>query len=629
LYWFVPDGLRADEQEFKLYEWARAGKLPNIQKLMKSGSYGYSSPVFPGHSAINFAALMTGSSALKHGVSDDSIRLNANAINGPAINGYNSFAKKTPSAWNIFEEHNLSSSLLSVPGSTPVDFLNGVVLNGRFGDWGIPVSSILFNSFPGANTQLDEVVNRRLGLMGFPLTKFTDSYQSSNWNITLPESFSAPREVLLENMNSKMYALIIDSTDDKMENYDQAIFSFDRKNTIARLSVGEWSDWLPVIVSTDKGESGFKLNTQVKIALIKLGQKDFFRIRFVYNHLNQSLIYPDYLFDNIHKNLGPMTDYPDTYPPQLVYFAEDKKIFLDEAHESFKWHQKAVPYLINKINNNVIIHTIYTPNQMLVSRWWMGYMDHRSPEFQLTDKVATTARSEVLKMYQQVDKMVGEILNNSSKNTCIVLSSDHGIAPLNKEVLLNNLFIQKKWLKVIKDKKNNLYNIDWKNSKVVYLKTNHVYINPENLVAPKNKSPKYFSLRNEVRSALMELKDEKKNSPIDKIINNEETGASLHLPSDRSGDLVIVNKAGYSWSEETNPTRDIFKNSLRSGYKQALDVSDYSMQTPFIIKCAGIRQNHQLKQRISHLDQLPTILKALKIKSSNRFDGKILNEIFE
>ena len=36
LYWFIPDGLRADPGTFTLYEWANQGLLPNIKKLMEA-----------------------------------------------------------------------------------------------------------------------------------------------------------------------------------------------------------------------------------------------------------------------------------------------------------------------------------------------------------------------------------------------------------------------------------------------------------------------------------------------------------------------------------------------------------------------------------------------------------------
>src|SRR5687768_12952174 len=65
LYWFVPDGLRADPDVFKIFQWAREGKLPNVRRMMEEGSYGYSIPVFPSHTPVNFASLFTGVAPLR------------------------------------------------------------------------------------------------------------------------------------------------------------------------------------------------------------------------------------------------------------------------------------------------------------------------------------------------------------------------------------------------------------------------------------------------------------------------------------------------------------------------------------------------------------------------------------
>ena len=74
LIWFIPDGLRAEPFTMKLFEWAMAGDLPNIRTMMARGAWGYSIPVFPGHTPANTATLVTGASPRVHGVSDGAMR---------------------------------------------------------------------------------------------------------------------------------------------------------------------------------------------------------------------------------------------------------------------------------------------------------------------------------------------------------------------------------------------------------------------------------------------------------------------------------------------------------------------------------------------------------------------------
>ena len=49
LYWFIPDGMRADPKIFDVFRWAKEGSLPNLKRMMEMGSYGYCRPAFPGH----------------------------------------------------------------------------------------------------------------------------------------------------------------------------------------------------------------------------------------------------------------------------------------------------------------------------------------------------------------------------------------------------------------------------------------------------------------------------------------------------------------------------------------------------------------------------------------------------
>ena len=56
LYWFIPDGMRADPDLFNVFRWAKRANS-QYQKLMDRGSYGYSYPNFPSHTPTNFATL--------------------------------------------------------------------------------------------------------------------------------------------------------------------------------------------------------------------------------------------------------------------------------------------------------------------------------------------------------------------------------------------------------------------------------------------------------------------------------------------------------------------------------------------------------------------------------------------
>jgi predicted AlkP superfamily phosphohydrolase/phosphomutase len=119
IYWFIPDGLRAEPVVFRIFEWARKGDLPNLKRMMEKGAFGYSRPVFPSHTPVNFASLLTGATPAVHGIADGAMRVEGYPLAISARGGFSSVSKRVPSLWSTLEERRLLVSLLSVPGSTP------------------------------------------------------------------------------------------------------------------------------------------------------------------------------------------------------------------------------------------------------------------------------------------------------------------------------------------------------------------------------------------------------------------------------------------------------------------------------------------------------------------------------
>ncbi|MDO8549937.1 MAG: alkaline phosphatase family protein, partial [Ignavibacteria bacterium] len=355
----------------------------------------------------------------------------------------------------------------------------------------------------------------------------------------------------------------------------------------------------------------------------------FFRLRLNYDNLNKYIAQPAEAAGAMEADLGPLVDFPDNYPAQLIYYPEDKKIFQDEAAMSFAWHTGAVNSLIKNFSPNVIIHDIYTPNQMLTSRWWMGYVDPVSTRYEdISSQERVKLWAEVGEMYKKLDGIIGEVLKNADSNTYIVLSSDHGAVPLNTTVRLNNLFAKKGWLKFTEDPKTGEPIINWANSKVMYLKMAHVYINPNGLVGNYERASglAYEKLRNEVRQALTDLKDENGNKALVEAVNWESVKDYLKLDPSRAGDLVIANAPGYGWDETMTSDLKIFVQTEITGYKQAIKAQDVpGMWTPFIIAGPGIKAGNFMGNKpFTLIDQYPTIMKALKVKIPDFVQGKAL-----
>jgi predicted AlkP superfamily phosphohydrolase/phosphomutase len=644
LYWFIPDGLRNDPDIFTVYKWAKEGKLPNIKKMMEKGSYGYSIPDFPSHTPTNFSTLLTGNHPNKHGISDGAIRIEGYPLSLSAISGFKSNSKWTDAAWTIFEKNNLRTFLLTIPGSSPPETAKGSIIRGRWGGWGADFYAINFQDESDINDNQLTNKNDRLFRNGAKLTEITNSYSQKN-QIENLKSFSPVKEISLNTWDNTSLGFITDSTDDNKINYDTLSISFNKKQIAVNLKVGQWSDWTPIKLKwrtrddfnlytpqkteLEKEYSTLDINTQVKIKLIRLTADGKFRIRYLYNILNNTLTSPETLADDLNKNVGPMVDFVDNFPPQLVYYPEDKQTFLEEANMTLDWHKKATGYIIDKYKPEVFIQDTYTPNQMLTSKWWTGYIDPASTRYKdITDIDRAKLWEEVKDMYQKIDAIIGEAISKADDKTTLVFSSDNGSAALNKEVYLNNLFAKKGWLTIKYDNKNKIYDIDWDKTKVAFIENTNIYINPKGLGGnwKRSSGEEYEKLRNEVIKILSELKDSQI-FPLEKYAKWEDSESVFNLPKSQSGDIVIANKIGYQWTEEVNDSGEIFKTPLKSGYKQGIVAKDEkALWTSFIIMGPNIKSNYEIKNPISNADQLPTILAAMGIKN-NQLDGKIIQEI--
>lgn len=621
LYWFIPDGFRSEPEIFKLYEWARAGKLPNFKRLMERGSFTYSIPVFPGHTPTNFATLLTGFYPETHGINDGPMRIPGYSLQRVVKGGFQSTSRKTTAIWSDLEDHGFKSTLISVPGSTPPEIRRGVVIRGRWGAWGLEFPSLIIQSSVMSKNKEVILARRRLFEMDKELTQ-----------VITPSVSPTHTKFSFEIWGNQVNGYI--------NSEQQLTLTLANKKHLATLNENEWSDWqyinltyalkevfvegLPRPPEWEKNLSKVSLESQVRFKAIRLRNKGDFRLRVQFNDLNEFLIYPSSAYAALFEKLGPMVDFVDNYPPQLIYFDEDKQTFLDETLQSLDYHNRLAAYAIDQLKSNSVIHTIYTPNQMLTSRWWMGYLDPQSPRYhEIDEQKRELLWQEVLGMYQGIDRILGTVLDRADEKTVVVFSSDHGAIPLYKEVRLNNLFAKEGLLKVYKDQ-DGLMKIDWSASKVVFLKMDSIFINPQGLggVYKRSSGPEYEALRTKVIRLLQDLKDDHGQRPLVDVLTYE-NAQKWRLDTESAGDLIIANRPHYNWSETITSDLETFHTALSSGYKQAvMPEKVLGMWTPFLIAGPGIKRNHELKAPINHVDQIPTIMKALGIDLKRDFAGE-------
>jgi predicted AlkP superfamily phosphohydrolase/phosphomutase len=636
LYWFIPDGMRADPDLFNIYRWAADGRLPNIKRMMDRGAYGFCQPAFPSHTPANFACLLTGCYPERHGVNDGPMRAEGTPLSQVAIAGFSSTAKKVEPIWVTIEKAlDCNVTVLSIPGSTPPELKKGQTIRGRWGRWGADFHALNFQDKADLALRKLDPNAARLFFMGPPLTQYLEKRAASGWQ-PLPQSCSPPLETSLTAWGATLHACICDRTDNQRVDYDTIVFSTDKQAALCTLKSGEWSGWLPLTLQWQVPGQALEraIPSFCRIKLIRLEPSGLFRIRVLYDNLNKFQSEPDYVAQELEAGVGPMIDFADNFPPQLIFYPEDKATFLEEAGMSLRWHRDAVPFIVKKYHPDVLIFDNYTPNQMLTSRWWLGYVDPASARY---NQVSANERAglwqDIYSLYKQLDDVIGQMLDQADPNTFVAVSSDHGAVPLDYQVRLNNLFAREGLLKFRTDAQTGARLIDWPQTKAVYIQMQNVFLNPAGLAGNWHRAsgPAYEALRGRVKQLLLELKDERGVKPLEKIVEWESVRQELRLLPERAGDLVLANRAGYGWTEEMTDDLSVFSVPLIAGYKQALLPERVKgVWMPFLVVGPGIKPGHYLGEApIQIVDQHPTLLRALGVKPPPWVQGRVLTEIFQ
>lgn len=102
------------------------GRLPNLARLMKEGSYGVLESSIPPLSPTAWSSFMTGTNPAKHGILDFFGRQK----NSYMADFYNASTRETKAIWSIASEYNRKVGVINVPSTYPPDKVNGFMISG-------------------------------------------------------------------------------------------------------------------------------------------------------------------------------------------------------------------------------------------------------------------------------------------------------------------------------------------------------------------------------------------------------------------------------------------------------------------------------------------------------------------
>jgi predicted AlkP superfamily phosphohydrolase/phosphomutase len=106
--------------------WVAKGRLPNVERLMKEGSYGVLDSVIRPGSPQAWSSFVTGKNPGKHGI----FNFIEKVKNSYRVTFINAKSRAGESVWKILSRYGLRVGVINVPISYPPEKVNGVFLSG-------------------------------------------------------------------------------------------------------------------------------------------------------------------------------------------------------------------------------------------------------------------------------------------------------------------------------------------------------------------------------------------------------------------------------------------------------------------------------------------------------------------
>jgi len=598
------------------------GKLPNFSRLKKEGSYAHLKTTTPAISPVAWSSFMTGSHPCKHNIFDFLSRNPKNylpdlssawignpkkflplgkykiPLSKPVIKGM----RRSIPFWKFLGDAGIFSTILRIPVTFPPEKFKGHLISGMCApDLKGSQGTFTFYTSEKEKAKIDE------GGVIIPVIisdNKIETYISGPENSLLKkdEELKLPLKITLDSTNKT------------------ANINISGKKFI--LKEKTLSDWVKI---TFRPGLGIKVRAICRIYISEISPN----FKMYLSPLNidpekpalpisHPFIYSVY----IAKLLGSFTtlgEADDTWALNEGILDEDT--FIKLAYDNHKESEDMLFNAMDKTKKGVVACWFQVTDS--IQHMFFRYLDKKHPALKLGQNKKSAKTIEEL--YMNMDKLVGKVIDKLSKNSSLVIMSDHGFKQFRRGVNLNSWFYRNGYLS-LKDGKTKsgewFKDVDWTSTKAYGLGLGGIYINQkgresQGIVSPGEETR---ALKTELKQRLSGLMDDGNNNAvaINYLYDRDEIPPGPY--KENCPDFIVGYNEGYrvSWdsvSGKVNST--IFEDNTKAWS------GDHCIDpklVPGIFFC-----NHQINTRSpSIVDIAPTAMELFGLKVPDHMDGQSL-----
>ncbi len=500
-----------------LKKFMAEGKMPNFSALAQKGSFRLLTTSIPPQSPVAWSNLITGMNAGGHGIFDFIHR------DPKTLQPYFSASRVEPPKHAI----HLGNWVIPIGSGTAEQLRQGKAFWETLDDYGVPNTIFRMPSnFPPVKTK-----GQTLSGMGTP--DLRGSYGTFSFYTDDPMTAAGVVEggqiIPVSVEDSQVNAKLIgpDNTFRKgspptLEPFTVAI---DPLEAVAKFTVqdqkfvlreGEWSDWVHIqfqlipFIGNVKGICRFYLKQahprfELYVSPINIDPAD----------PALPLSTPKSYSRELAEEIGEFyTQGISEDTKALSAGVLDDKEYLEQAQTVLAEHRQIFDAEFPKFHSGLFF--FYFSSLDLNSHMFWRLIDPQHPEYDAA--LAAQYGSALPEFYQQIDQVLGQVMQRMDDRTTLLVLSDHGFAPYNRSFNLNTWLLNNGYI-TLKSEPNpdqNLAfaNVDWSRTRAYGLGLNGLYLNlkgreREGIVEPGAAAD---ALLKEIKEKLLAVRDPQNNS---------------------------------------------------------------------------------------------------------------------
>ena len=600
------------------------GLLPNFQRLKEQGSYSRLGTTNPALSPVAWSSFITGSNPGRHGVFDFLRRdpntylpdLTFTDVEKPKplfqIGGFKfSLSKprlrphrKGTAFWDLTTQHRIPTTIVRTPTTFPPDKVHGRMLSG----FGVPDLRGGQGTFSFYSTDIVETAGAGPG--GGQLVKV--KFQSD----TIETALIGPRD------RSKNPPVDTKAPFTIQIHHSNPHASISIQGQAFDLQVGAWSDWKKV--SFEMGPLT-KASGMVRFYLESVSPQFSLYvspINFDPRSPAFPISYPTSYSKELAEHIGlfhTLGQAEDTWSLNEGRVSEDT--FLEQSYQVIKEREAMFLHELNRFDKGLLVCVFDTPDRIQHMFW--RFHDPQHPLYNA--ELAKKYEDVLPKLYQTMDKILGEAMKFVDDKTVLMVLSDHGFSEFRTAVHVNRWLKEAGLLQFKEEPKpgeaNEFFqNVDWSKTKAYAVGLAGIYLNRQgrerNGILTNEEAA---VVTDEIIRKFGELTDPTTGKKVvHKVYRKEEIYDGPYV--DDAADLVVGFEEGYRFSWQTalgaTPSTVFEPNAKRwSG--------DHCVDPPYV---SGVflanRKINTNQPRI--IDIAATILKLFEIEAPTSIDGRSL-----